>query len=68
MGVNEKSGDEVAQAFLEKRRMPQKKGMAGFMEFLWNKEEKTFLGRTGMSWREFFLNFFYLSYAFALCS
>ena len=57
MGADEKGGDEAAQSFLEKRQAPQKKGMAGFAEFLWNKEAKTFLGRTGMSWRELSLNY-----------
>ena len=40
---------EETETFLNKRP-PKEEG--GFMNFVWNKKEGKFLGRTGMSWCE----------------
>jgi sodium/potassium-transporting ATPase subunit beta len=52
------SSEEQTEAFLGKRHVAQKTGCAAFKEFLYNKEQKTCMGRTGMSWLE--ITIFYI--------
>jgi hypothetical protein len=53
MGDEKSKGDrEEHVAFLAQRDKPET-GWVAFKKFLWNKQERKFLGRSGLSWRAF---------------
>jgi len=58
--VDGKEKKEVQQEYKFNAKPEVKKGLEGFMLFLWNSETSEFLGRTGMSWLK--ISTFYIIY------
>jgi len=58
--VDGKEKKEVQQEYKFNAKPDEKKGLEGFMQFLWNTETNEFLGRTGMSWLK--IGIFYIIY------